>query len=96
MSFPNEVKQDTTLYAGWKQVKFTVTFKTDGGSDVADMAVETIQTFPSTSYSGNIFIGWFADSNFNNEVQFPYPDRRYDPVCEVGACFRGDGYVYRR
>lgn len=38
------------------------------------MAVETIQTFPSTSYGGNIFKGWFADSNFNNEVQFPYPD----------------------
>lgn len=71
MSFPNEVKQDTTLYAGWKQVKFTVTFKTDGGSDVADMAEVELPSEMNGRKVVKIGNEVFRDNEFITKVILP-------------------------
>ena len=71
VSFPNEVKQDTTLYAGWKQVKFTVTFKTDGGSDVADMAEVELPSEMNGRKVVKIGNEVFRDNEFITKVILP-------------------------
>ncbi len=51
---------------------YTVTFDTDGGSNVSAITDVSIPTSPVTTKTGYIFLGWYLESNFKNEVLFPY------------------------
>ena len=72
LTFPLEIKEDTTLYARWYQ-KFTVTFETNGGDAIESYKTGIIETAPNSSRTNYIFAGWYVQSDFSGEpVNFPY------------------------
>ena len=73
--FPYQVMSDTTLFAKWEEkVYYTVTFETNGGSDVENVRVEAGEEvlLPSTTKEDNTFLGWYLDSEFNTPVPSPF------------------------
>ncbi len=72
VSFPFEPKEDTTLYAKWKQ-KYSVHFVTNGGTSVSDLKTDIIEICPDTTREGFYFDGWYESSDFGGQrIQFPY------------------------
>ena len=72
LSFPLEIKEDTTLYARWYQ-EFTVTFETNGGDSIESYKTGIIQNAPNISRMNYIFAGWYTQADFSDEpVKFPY------------------------
>ncbi len=71
--FPQVLLRDTTFYAKWAQ-NYTVTFVTNGGSDVAAMETARIEEAPVTTLDGKTLAGWYADANCSDEskIVFPY------------------------
>ena len=74
--FGSRVTSDITLYAGWSQITYIVTFDTDGKADVSSQPVAYNQpvsspTDPSTE--GYTFAGWYKDSAFNTPYDFSSP-----------------------
>ncbi|MBR4322707.1 InlB B-repeat-containing protein [Treponema sp.] len=69
--FPYEPFEDTVLYARWLQF-FTVTFETNGGDALPSQSMAVISESPVTSKTGYRFNGWYLDSNFVNQISFPY------------------------
>ncbi|MBD5407887.1 MAG: SUMF1/EgtB/PvdO family nonheme iron enzyme [Treponema sp.] len=71
--FPQALSHDITFYAKWAQ-NFTVTFETNGGSDVAALETSRIEESPVTTLDGNTFAGWYMDAGFSDEskIVFPY------------------------
>ena len=67
----NNVSANTTLYAVWEAIPtYTVTFDSDGGSDVASQTIEegTRATKPADpTKEGYDFVGWY---NGNTEFEF--------------------------
>ena len=60
-------------YTLYKNMNFTVSFNTNGGSSVASQTVKNGQkaTMPAApTKEGNTFIGWYKDSAFNNPYNF--------------------------
>lgn len=72
VTFPYEVTKNQTLYAKWEKTKYTVDFVTNGGSAVKSITTDTISSSPKTTQDGYTFLGWYSESNFINEVTFPY------------------------
>ena len=78
VDFPYAPKSDITLYAKWKKIiveptEFTVTFVTNGGSEVQPITSSVIETSPETTQEGYNFLGWYTDDvTFKNKVEFPY------------------------
>ena len=69
--FGTPVMQDISLYAKWTEnivpepTEYTVSFNTNGGSDVADMIVlegSKASKPVDPSKDGHTFVGWFMDS----------------------------------
>jgi len=53
--------------------KFTITYETNGGSDISSMYSDVVETEPETTKTGYDFQGWFTDSTFSGEkITFPY------------------------
>ena len=72
ITFPYELKEDTTLYANWIQ-KYQVYFETNGGSEIAGYKASEIKDSPITLKNGNVFMGWYTTREFSGEpVTFPY------------------------
>ena len=72
VTFPLEIKEDTTLYAKWQQ-EFTVSFETNGGDEIESYKTGIIPTSPDTSRTNYLFAGWYTNSDFSGEaVNFPY------------------------
>ena len=72
ITFPYELKEDTTLYAKWVQ-KYQVLFETNGGSEIAGYKTSEIKDSPITLKNGNIFAGWYTSPEFTGEAAtFPY------------------------
>ena len=72
ITFPYELKADTTLYAKWIQ-KYQVYFETNGGSEIAGYKASEIKDTPITLKNGNVFTGWYTTREFSSEpVTFPY------------------------
>ena len=71
--FPQVLSRDTTFYAKWAQ-NFTVTFETNGGSDVAALETARIEESPATTLEGKTLAGWYTDANCSDEskIVFPY------------------------
>jgi uncharacterized repeat protein (TIGR02543 family) len=63
------VTADKTVHAKWAPIKYTVTFDSDGGSDVSGSnkevnSGEAIGTLPTpTNSSGDTFGGWYTEKN---------------------------------
>ena len=71
--FSSKVTGDITLYAKWNINSYTVSFDSNGGSDVAAQSVNykhmaSIPTAPILT--GYTFVGWFADKDCTNAYDF--------------------------
>lgn len=72
ITFPYELKEDTTLYAKWVQ-KYQVLFETNGGSEISGYKTSVIKDTPITLKNDNFFMGWYTTPDFSGEVaSFPY------------------------
>ena len=62
-----------TLYAHWKQIKYTVTFNPNGGSVETGSRVvgsgETLSTFPTPTRNGYTFEGWYTQASGGSKVE---------------------------
>ena len=76
--------QNLTLYAKWVEnetptptpEQFTVTFDSNGGSEVPSQAIESgkMATMPENPTKNDCeFLGWFADKDFNEIYRFSIP-----------------------
>lgn len=72
--FTTPINADTTLYASWTRITaVTVTFESNGGSDVESQSVEPGNKilYPITPTKENyIFAGWFTDIDLTNLFDF--------------------------
>lgn len=72
ITFPYELKADTTLYAKWIQ-KYQVYFETNGGSEIAGYKASIVKDAPITLKNENVFMGWYTSPEFAGEAAtFPY------------------------
>ena len=72
ISFPFEVSDDVTLYAKWIQ-NYSVSFETNGGSEIASYKSAIIAQSPYSKRFGYTLLGWYTQSNFAGEaVTFPF------------------------
>lgn len=76
--FTSEVKDNITIYAKWipVPVNYTVTFNTNGGSEVKAQPVENGKTVPKPAdptRAGYTFVGWFSDEALTKAYDFSTP-----------------------
>ena len=73
-SFDTAITEAITLYAKWTPVKYTVTFNSNGGSEIKAKEVEynTTISAPETAPTKEhyTFAGWFSDSETTAEYDF--------------------------
>ncbi len=76
-NFSSPVTKDMTLYARWeKEVTYTVTFNTNGGSSIASQTVSsggTVTRPADPVLSGYTFRGWYQDSALTTAWNFSSP-----------------------
>ena len=68
---------DTTLTALWQINTYTITFDTDGGSEVENLIVEyldRIQLNQTTSKEGHVFLGWQYNQEIIDHISMPSQD----------------------
>lgn len=61
---------DMQLYAEWSVVSYKVTFNTNGGDTVADMAYHIESEYfllPEATKTGYTFMGWYSDPDFETD-----------------------------
>lgn len=73
--FNSAINADTTIYANWASESeiVTITFETNGGSEVAEIKVQKNKTAAapsSPSRQGYIFKGWYKESSLANAFSF--------------------------
>lgn len=69
----NEITEDTTIFAKWAEVTYTVVFQVNGGSSISSKTVaegDTVVAPSDPTRSGFTFAGWYADSNFVSPWNF--------------------------
>ena len=71
VEFPYTLTDDTTLYAKWKQ-KYTVSFETNGGTNVSSYKATEVESAPPVSRAGYAFIAWYTDIDLTEEAVFPF------------------------
>ncbi|MBQ5906440.1 MAG: InlB B-repeat-containing protein [Treponema sp.] len=71
--FPLTISKDTTLYAAYKK-NFTVTFETNGGSELNSVSSYIVKESPETTKANKSLSGWYLDSECKdeNKVTFPF------------------------
>ncbi|MDY0210768.1 MAG: InlB B-repeat-containing protein [Acholeplasma sp.] len=71
--FDQAIEVDLTLYAKWQQKKNTLSFNSNGGSDIEMFSrfAGSVLTKPEDPIKeGHLFLGWFEDENFQTPFQF--------------------------
>ena len=51
---------------------YTVSFETNGGTEIQAFRTDKITSSPKTQKEGYIFAGWYTSSNYLEEVSFPF------------------------
>lgn len=79
ISVPFGTTKNTTVYAHWTPIKYTITYMMDGGkrtSEYPDVytAEDTFDftdttAFPTPTKKGYTFLGWFEDSRFEHKIE---------------------------
>ncbi len=70
--FGSVITEDTTVYANWVN-KYTVTFNSNGGSNVAAATVRegsNVKVPTAPTKAGRVFNGWFSDADCTKEFNF--------------------------
>ena len=75
-NFSSPVNANLTLFAGWKDIEYTITFDSQGGSTVAPIVVKkgqtaTAPTSPTMKYY--TFTGWYEEQELNTLFDFSTP-----------------------
>ncbi|MDC6270200.1 InlB B-repeat-containing protein [Lysinibacillus fusiformis] len=72
--FNKEITANTTIYAKWKPLKYTVSFEVDGGSAVSDQSIAHggKATMPQVepTKAGYTFGGWYTDAGYTQTYDF--------------------------
>ncbi|MFJ5767750.1 InlB B-repeat-containing protein, partial [Lysinibacillus sp. NPDC093210] len=71
--FTNVITANTTIYAKWKPLKYTVSFEVSGGSAVPNQTVahgEKVTVPPIPTKAGYTFEGWYTDDERTNQYDF--------------------------
>ena len=74
--FSTPIVKDWILFAGWKDKEFTVTFDSQGGSEVDPITVKkggTITKPINPTKEGDIFDGWYTEATTENLFDFTTP-----------------------
>ena len=74
--FSTPIVKDWILFAGWKDKEFTVTFDSQGGSEVDPITVKkggTITKPTNPTKEGDIFDGWYTEATTENLFDFATP-----------------------
>lgn len=70
---PAKIYEDNiTLYAKWEPAKFTITWNTMGGSEIApsDFTYRTSVSLPTEpTKAGYVFAGWYLEEHYENQFQ---------------------------
>ncbi|MGR6541907.1 InlB B-repeat-containing protein [Paenibacillus tundrae] len=74
----SSIRDHVQLYAGWERIFYTVSFDTTGGSNIPDMSIGygdqiTLMNEPTSDTEGQVFAGWFADSQLSVKFDFSQP-----------------------
>ncbi|WDL95644.1 InlB B-repeat-containing protein [Alicyclobacillus sp. ALC3] len=72
-SFTTPITGNVTLYAKWTPQQYTVSFNSNGGSNVSSesVAYDSAATAPTTpTKTGEVFQGWYTDSTLQNQFSF--------------------------
>jgi uncharacterized repeat protein (TIGR02543 family) len=66
----DELEDDVTLYAKWILNTYTITYNSNGGSNIPQTsdATQLPNPLPIPTRTGYYFQGWFYDSDFTNEA----------------------------
>lgn len=93
------VRDDMTLYAGWKINTYTVTYDANGGTDCESVTVDwnTVLTLPTPERTGFDFVGWFdGDTQYTDA---PIKENRtltaHWEIMTFTVTFMSDGAVYK-
>ena len=74
-TFPTKMPAgDVKLYAKWSDMEYTITFDTDGGSEVAQIKAKAGEalTKPANPTKENLtFGGWYSDIDLTEKYEFP-------------------------
>ncbi len=77
----------TAVYAGWEESEnITIGFETNGGEAVPSIETTVgspVETLPTTSQDGKLFVGWYADEAFTQ----PFTAVTYDSSMTLYAYF---------
>lgn len=72
-SFDTAVVHDMTVWAKWQPETFTVTFESNGGSEVDPQTIEygnTVTQPDNPTKSGSAFAGWYSDEELTQGYDF--------------------------
>jgi len=74
ITFPYTVTADITLYAGWQAQGYSVSFDTNGGTDITTLVnVTSIDSSPETTKDFYDFVDWHLNEECEGEpVAFPF------------------------
>ena len=69
------VNGNTTIYARWDAITYTVSFETNGGSSVSSQVIHQglVASEPVTTMEHNIFAGWYLDEELTTAFDFETP-----------------------
>ncbi|UXJ69128.1 InlB B-repeat-containing protein [Lysinibacillus fusiformis] len=72
--FNKEITANTTIYAKWEPLKYTVSFEMDGGSTVSNQSVahgeKASEPTPVPTKAGYTFGGWYTDAGRTQAYDF--------------------------
>lgn len=71
IQFPYYLTESITLYARWIKICH-VQFETNGGSEVTALDTAIINVAPESTRTGYILLGWYKESELQNQISFPY------------------------
>ena len=72
-SFDTAIVHDMTVWAKWQPDTFTVTFESNGGSEVDPQTIEygnTVTQPDNPTKSGSAFAGWYSDEELTQGYDF--------------------------
>ena len=69
-----DMTENKTVYAIWKNIIYTVTFNSNGGTSVASQNVNAgeklTEPAPAPTKEGFTFVGWYEDATLNTKFDF--------------------------